>query len=112
MNDDTYYDYQRVDAGPGYPDMCVNDSSCPSKNHKVECTLTVSANDYSSLKQILPPKYFDQLETKREIAIMKDVLAMPGYSISEKADNAIEAWSHEKQRTVRGNVRYKLKYRY
>lgn len=82
------------------------------KDHMVQCSITVSANDYESIKAALPTKYFDELETKRELAIMHEVRNMPGYSMLDKADNAIRAWSHEKQTTVRGNVRYQLKYRY
>ena len=58
-------------------------------------------------------KYFDELETKREIATMKEVLKMPGRSMIEKVNNAINAWDDEKQITRRtDNNRYKLKYKY
>lgn len=82
------------------------------KDHLVQCNITVSANDYETIKATLPTKYFDELELKREIGIMNEVREMPGYTMLDKVDNAIEAWSHERQTTVRGNVRYKLKYKY
>ena len=82
------------------------------KDHKVTVNLTMSANDYNTVKSVLPTKYFDELETRREINIMNEVMKMPGKSITEKADYAIAMWSNQKQETVRTNVRYKLKYRY
>lgn len=82
------------------------------KDHKVTCNLTVSANDYEKIKEALPVEYFDQLETKRELAIMHEVMKAPGYNLDQKIDNTIERWSNEKQSLVRGEVRYKLKYKY
>ena len=89
-----------------------------SKDHMVQCTINVSANDYDKIKEKLSSiengnKYFDELETKREIATMKEVLKMPGRSMIEKVNNAINAWDDEKQITRRtDNNRYKLKYKY
>ena len=82
------------------------------KDHKVTCNLTVSANDYEAIKAALPVQYFDQLETKRELAIMHEVMASPGNNLYQKIDNALARWGNEKQNLVRGEVRYKLKYRY
>ena len=82
------------------------------KDHKVTCSLTVSANDYEDIKSKLPVQYFDQLETKREIAIMHEVWDSPGNNIYQKIDNTLERWSGEKQNLIRDEVRYKLKYRY
>lgn len=82
-------------------------------DHKVTCNITLSANDYEAVKAALPQKYFDELETRRELEIMRQVRQMPGYSMLDKVDNAIQHWSHERQSTVRtDNNRYKLKYRY
>ena len=89
-----------------------------AKDHMVQCTINVSANDYDKIKEKLSSlengnKYFDELETKREIATMREVLKMPGRSMIEKIDNAINTWDNEKQITRRtDNNRYKLKYRY
>ena len=58
-------------------------------------------------------EYFDELETKRELAIMHEVRKQPGFSILDQVDNTIWEWEHEKQVTRRGdNNRYKLKYKY
>lgn len=90
----------------------ITEGSSDPRDHKVTCNLTVSTNDYEEIKSILPVKYFDQLETRRELAIMQEVMKSPGRSVIEKVDNTLDRWSHEKQTTVRGDVRYKLKYRY
>jgi len=89
------------------------EASSDPKDHKVACTITLSANDYDAVKAALPAQYFDELETRRELEIMHQVRQMPGYSMLDKVDNAIEHWSHERQSLVRTeNNRYKLKYRY
>ncbi len=78
------------------------------KDHKVTCSITISANDYDKVKAVLPAKEFDNLEIKREIAVMHEVIKHPGNTMIEKVDNTIEDWS-------KGQVlcdRYKLKYRY
>ena len=90
----------------------TTEGSSDPRDHKVTCNLTVSTNDYEKIKAVLPVEYFDQLETKRELAIMREVMTSPGRGIIEKVDNTLDRWSHEKQTTVRGDVRYKLKYRY
>ena len=95
-----------------YGTEVTTEGSSDPRDHKVTCNLTVSTNDYEEIKSILPVKYFDQLETRRELAIMQEVMRSPGRSVIEKVDNTLDRWSHEKQTTVRGNVRYKLKYRY
>jgi hypothetical protein len=79
------------------------------KDHKVTCSsITISANDYDKVKAVLPAKEFDNLEIKRELAVMHEVIKHPGNTMIEKVDNTIEDWS-------KGQVlcdRYKLKYRY
>lgn len=82
------------------------------KDHKVSVNLTVSSNDYEMLREKLPLKMFDELETKRELTIMHEVMKSPGQTMLDKVDNTVYAWEREKQTTVRGATRYKLKYRY
>ncbi len=84
-----------------------------AKDHKVTCQLTLSTNDYNEIKACLPPKYFDKVETRREIAIMQEVMRHEGNDMIQKIDNTIKDWETSKQESIKTDQsRYKLRYRY
>ena len=107
-----------MDYADDYDYVGTGENTVDPKDHMVQCTINVSANDYDKIKSSLShleggDKYFDELETKRELAIMHEVRKQPGFSILDQVDNTIWEWEHEKQVTRRGdNNRYKLKYKY
>ena len=86
------------------------------RTHKVSVQVEVSANDYDALKNTLSSEAFDKIQIHREMETMREVFAMEGGTIADKAENAIRVWScaDEDKPTpcVKIPEMYKLKYRY
>lgn len=78
--------------------------------HKINFTMEVNDKHYNSIKENLPRELYDEIETRRELSIMHDVMSAKGYSIDEKICNTLKSW--ENDTNVTDNTRYKLKYRY
>ena len=89
--------------------MTVDSSN--ARNHNVTVRISLNANDYETLALALPAKVHTELETKREIAIMHEVLQHEGESMIEKIDNTIDDWEAEARcETTPGY--YKLQHRH
>ena len=89
----------------------VDESSHDPKDHAVNITLNVSANDYSTLKGSLSPDMLDKIELRRELAVMHEVANAEGGNIYQRIDNTIDKWSKESNKKLIKLERYKLKYR-
>ena len=84
--------------------------NCFIMGHKINFTMEVNDKHYNSIKEKLPRELYDEIETRRELSIMHEVMSAKGYDIKEKIDNTLKSW--ENDTNVTDNTRYKLKYRY
>lgn len=75
--------------------------------HKINFTMEVNDEHYDSIKENLPRALYDEIETRRELTIMHEVMSAKGDDIYEKIGNTLKSWENETD-----NTRYKLKYRY
>ena len=83
-----------------YGDNVLVTCESDARDHNVTVQVSLSSNDYATLAAALPEKVHRELETKREIAIMHEVLQHDGGSIIEKIDNTIEDWESESHASI------------
>ena len=76
--------------------------------HNVQFTIPVNDESFHEIKDKIPRKFYEEIETRRELAIMRDVMSSKGNNILEKVDNTLKSWNEEKTTSKR----YKLKYKY
>ena len=89
--------------------MLDYNKNCFTMGHKINFTMEVNDKHYDSIKN-LPRELYDEIETRRELSIMHEVMSAKGYDIKEKIDNTLKSW--ENDTNVTDNTRYRLKYRY
>ena len=75
--------------------------------HKLNFTMEVGDETLHSIKENIPRKLYDEIETRRELAIMHEVMSAKGYDIDEKIHNTLKSWEKECDYD-----RYKFKYRH
>jgi hypothetical protein len=75
--------------------------------HKINFTMEVNDKYYDSIKENLPRALYDEIETRRELTIMHEVMSAKGYDIDEKIYNTLKSWENECDYD-----RYKFKYRH
>jgi uncharacterized membrane-anchored protein YjiN (DUF445 family) len=81
--------------------------------HKLKFTMEVGDNQLQIIKDKLPRKLYDELETQRELAIMREVVSSKGDNIIEKIGNTLNRWDNEDNtQSLYNNTRYKLIHRY
>ena len=84
-----------------------------ARNHNVKVSITLNPNDYEAISAVLPAKVHADLETRRELAVMHEVLKHEGKTMIDKIDNTIEEWESETTFEVQPSTDYyKLLYRY
>lgn len=80
--------------------------------HEIKFKIKVKDEDFQSLKGKIPNKLFDEMEMRRELAIMNEVREAKGNNILEKIGNTLDAWEKENNTVKTNNMRYKLKYKH
>lgn len=81
--------------------------------HKLNFTMEVNDNELQIVKDKLPKKLYDNLEMRRELTIMHEVMSSKGNDIYEKIGNTLERWDNEnKTQPICSDTRYKLIHRY
>ena len=81
--------------------------------HKLNFKMEVGDNQLQIIKDKLPRKLYDELETHRELAIMREVVSSKGNNIIEKIGNTLNRWDNEDNtQSICNNTRYKLIHRY
>ena len=80
--------------------------------HEIKFKIKVKDEDFQSLKGKIPNKLFDEMEMRRELAIMNEVRKAKGNNILEKIGNTLDAWEKENNTVKINSMRYKLKYKY
>lgn len=77
--------------------------------HKVNFSIEIGDQQWHEAKDKLPKGIYQEIETRREIAIMQEVLKSKGKTIDEKIDNTLAIWYNNVEVVYQ---RYKLKYKY
>jgi len=83
------------------------------KNHKT--TVNVSPSDYETLRKNVP-NLVENIRTKREIAVMKEVFDAKGNTFEEKFDSVLNDWKnigeipYINETIVKSNKKYKIRH--
>ena len=77
--------------------------------HVVKFEVEIGDQQWHECKDKLPKGVYQEMETRRELAIMNEVMHNDGRNLLEKIDNTIDSWKNEK--VEYNNNRYKLKHR-
>jgi len=83
--------------------------------HVVNFSMEIGDDKWHECKDKLPRGVYNEIETRRELAIMHEVLKADGFSIDEKLTNTAAEWILEKNSNKKPVVvveRYKLRYKY
>ena len=78
--------------------------------HTVNFSIEIGDQKWHEAKDKLPKGIYQERETRREIAIMQEVMNSKGKNIDEKIDNTLANWHNSKE--VVYQKRYRLKYKY
>jgi hypothetical protein len=71
--------------------------------------MKVNDNQLELIKDKIPKDLYDELDMRKQLSIMNEVMKSEGNNIIEKFDNTIDRWYNVNNES---NVRYKLKYKY
>ena len=78
-------------------------------SHVLNFTMKVNDNQLELIKDKIPKDLYDELDMRKQLSIMNEVMKSKGNNIIEKFDNTIDRWYNINNES---NVRYKLKYKY
>lgn len=78
-------------------------------SHVLNFTMKVNDNQLELIKDKIPKDLYDELDMRKQLSIMNEVMKSKGNNIIEKFDNTIDRWYNVNNES---NVRYKLKYKY
>lgn len=78
-------------------------------SHVLNFTMKVNDNQLELIKDKIPKNLYDELDMRKQLSIMNEVMKSKGNNIIEKFDNTIDRWYNVNNES---NVRYKLKYKY
>lgn len=76
--------------------------------HTIKFEIPVNDKDFQEIKGKIPNRLYWELETRRECAIMNEVMKSEGENIFEKINNTIL----RNEKSNNNLRRYKLKYKY
>ena len=79
--------------------------------HKVNFSIEIGDQQWHEAKDKLPKGIYQEIETRREITIMQEVMKSKGKTIDEKIDNTLANWYNNEEPQV-VYERYKLRYKY
>ena len=79
--------------------------------HTVNFSIKIGDQLWHEAKDKLPDGIYQDIETKRELAIMHEIMNSEGKTLDEKIDNTLDKWYNEEGQTT-VYERYKLKYKY
>lgn len=89
------------------------------KENNVTFTMTMENGDYDKFKKEFPHNLVEEMQSRRMMATVKEILKTDGKDFIEKADNLIKDWDNVEEQELctnpnvknDNNNRYKLKYK-